>query len=177
MSRRLWIVWLAPILVAALVAAGCGGGDRGEATAEGGSTVANQSVTGDENAAPISKAAFLKKGDAVCAEGREKISAAAGPVLAAKPGEREDLEIKLVGEVLVPAIQTDVDDLRALGAPPGDEEEVNAIIAEIEKVLATAEEEPEAFVVPEDPSVKRPDQWRPADKRAEEYGFKECPRS
>jgi hypothetical protein len=152
-------------------AVGCGSSDdtaSGEGESAGSSAV---TVSG------ISKAALLKRGDAICAEGRERVAAAAQSTLEAKPGEREEVEIELISKALVPALKTDVDDLRKLGAPEGDAAQVDAIVSGIEELLELAEAEPQAFVLSQNPEEYRPDPWRKTDKIAEEYGFKECPRS
>jgi hypothetical protein len=165
---------LAPVFVAVFVfvVAGCGGGGT---PADESATAAGKASDG--NATQLSKTAFIKQADAICAEGREELSAAAQSVFGAKDDEREGLELGLVGDVLVPVLETEIDDLRAMGAPPGDEEEVDKIVDEMEEVLQVAEEEPQAFILPPDPSIKWRDPWRAADKRAGEYGFRECPRS
>jgi hypothetical protein len=154
-----------------VAAGGCGGSDQTASGADEGTSSNVVTVSG------ISKAALLKQGDAICAEGREKVAAAAQATLGAKPSEREEVEIDLVTNALVPALTTDVSDLRKLGAPEGEAARVDAIVVGMEELLALAEDEPQAFVLSQNPGERRPDPWRKDDKIAEEYGFKECPRS
>jgi hypothetical protein len=68
--------------------------------------------------------------------------------------------------VLVPALEQQVDDIRALGAPEGDEEQVDEILTAVEDASAEVADDPSrAF---EDEVLKE------ADELAKDYGFKVC---
>lgn len=163
MRRRKWTIALAAS-IAVVLAAGCGGDDT-TGSASGG-TVSSSS---------ISKAAFIKQGDAICEAGRKRLAAAGESIVTSPPREREALARELIPTVLVPVLKADIAGLRDLGAPRGDEEEVEAILEGFEEILERAEAEPQLFLTAGGQGAADP--WRATDKRAEEYGFTECPRS
>jgi hypothetical protein len=101
------IVLVAAVLAAALVVTGCGSSDS------------------------ISKAEFVKKADAVCKKGEEAVRKDFGAFAEThenvkKPTEADYAE--LVDAVVVENVEKEVDDLRALGAPEGDEGKVEAML-------------------------------------------------
>lgn len=115
------------------VAVGCGGGDGDSST--------------DPNAIP--KAVFIKKTDAVCSAGNKKMEIAFAHFLEEnknikKPSDA-DYEA-LVGEVVVPNVKREIREIRALGAPEGDEDRVDAILEALEEGVETAEGNPQAAV-------------------------------
>ncbi|HSK49535.1 MAG TPA: hypothetical protein VK889_03475 [Solirubrobacterales bacterium] len=68
--------------------------------------------------------------------------------------------------MLVPALDRQVDELRALGVPEGDEEQVDEILVAVED--ASAE-------VADDPSIAfEGETLKEADELAKDYGFKVC---
>jgi hypothetical protein len=121
------------LAVAALVA-GCGGGD-------------------DSSTTTVSKAVFIKKVDAVCKNGTERMQRAVLKFL--KEGREQggeikrpstDQSVKLVGAVIVPSVQKEIKEIKALGVPSGDEEKVEAIVGALEEGVETAEDDPQAVV-------------------------------
>jgi hypothetical protein len=118
--------------IIALVVAGCGsGGDSSTATV------------------PISKAVFIKKVDAVCKNGTERMQRAVLKFLKQgrelkRPSTAES--VKLVGTVIVPSVQQEIKEIKALGVPSGDEEKVEAIVGALEEGVETAEDDPQAVV-------------------------------
>jgi hypothetical protein len=131
-------VLIAAAMVVALVVTGCGGsGDSSSSTATG----------------SISKAAFIKKADAVCQKGTERMQRAILVFLkqhkdVQRPNKAQSE--KLVGTAIVPSVKTEVKELKALEVPEGDEERVDAIISALEEGLETAEANPEAVVASSD---------------------------
>jgi hypothetical protein len=124
------------LALAALVVSGCGGG--------GDSSTATVSV---------SKAAFIKKVDTVCKKGTERMQKAILDFLkqhrnVQRPNKAQSE--KLVGTAIVPSVETELKELKALEAPEGDEDRVNAIISALEEGLETAENNPEAVVASSD---------------------------
>jgi ABC-type Fe3+-citrate transport system substrate-binding protein len=144
----------AGILVVALVVAGCGGG-------------------GDETSTnTISKAVFIKKGNAICQKGSERMVVSFTSFL-----EKEKSSVKhpsqatkeeLVGEALVPSVKREIKEFEALGAPSGDEDRVGEIIKALEEGLETAESNPEAVVSSSDAVFGIPS------RLAGEYGLEVC---
>ena len=144
----------AGLMTIALVIAGCGGGGN--------------SSTG---ASPIAKAAFVKKADAICKKSSERL--ATGFVLFLKkhknvkrPSEAEYEQ--LVGTILVPNVEREVKELRALGAPSGDEDRVGEIIEALEEGIETAESDPKAVAGSSDAV------FGIASRLAKEYGLEVC---
>jgi len=146
------IALLAAAAVVALIVAGCGGSDSG-------------------NASTISKAAFVKKADAICQKGTERMQRAFLSFL----NEHKDLKRpskseyeKLVGSLLIPSVEREVKELRALGAPGEDEGTVNAIVNALEEGIETAENDPKAVTNNSDVI------FGIASRLAGEYGLKAC---
>jgi hypothetical protein len=128
---------IAVALAVAALLAGCGGGS-GDSSAAGGS---------------ISKAAFIKKADAVCQKGTERMQRAILSFLkqhkdVKRPNKAQSEE--LVGTAIVPSVETEIEELEALDVPDGDEDQVNAIIGALEEGHETAEDNPEAVVASSD---------------------------
>ena len=117
-------------IVTALVAVGftgCGGGDDSSST----------------TTAAISKDDFVEFGNKICAEGNKTFDAAAKSTFSGgKPTEAE--MTKFVDETAVPTIQGEIDGIRAIGAPEGDEDQVNAILDAAQQA-STISADPTAF--------------------------------
>jgi hypothetical protein len=156
------LIALAALALAIVLAgAGCGGGSGdGDATAE--------SVA----AGSLSKAEFIEKGDEICTKaGEQSQSEFADFVkennITAKKGPSE-AQFGEVGEtILIPLLQQQLDELRALGAPKGDEAEIKALLEAIEASLEEVEKEP-AVASSLETLLAAPD------KLSQEYGFKVC---
>lgn len=87
----------------------------------------------------LTKAEFLKKGNAICAQGNEEINAVYGKYADAPPGEAK---MNQVAQEVVPPVRAKVvKRLRALGAPSGEEERVEKIFDAIEEGVKKGEED------------------------------------
>lgn len=134
---------------AVLIAAGCG---------DGGSEAA------------LSKAQFIKRGDAICEKADETQNAglrgytAKNAKKASTQAGKEDL-VTIVG---LPPVKTEVEELHALGPPSGDEAKVEAILTGIEEALEDAEENPQSI------EKRAGNPFNAVDELAREYGFKAC---
>lgn len=151
MGTRL-IVWGAGLLLVALLVAGCGGGD-------------------DSSSESISKEEFIAKADAICKQGNERMEAGFTKLLKdvknvtkLKKAEYEEI----VDEVMVPSIEREIEELRALGVPAGDEERVEAMLTALEEGKETAERNPEAVNASSDAV------FGIAARIASEYGLEVC---
>lgn len=96
------------LAVAALLAsAGCGGGNEGESTTA------------------ITKAQFLKKGNAICAKGTKEFGKGDVAFWKQHGGPRSNVSQALTNElqltVLLPIRKWELREIRALGAPKGNE--------------------------------------------------------
>lgn len=140
------------VALAALVA-GCGGGDE----------TTDETVT-------LTKAEFIKQGDAICKEANEENETEAEEFaeendFTLEKASEEQLE-EAVAEVLVPSLNQQVEELDALGAPEGDEEQVEEIVVSLEDVAGEIEDDPS--LVFEEKTLEKPA------KLASSYGFKVC---
>jgi len=122
-------------LVAALIiVAGCG----------------SSSSTTTETTAAITEAEFVKQGNAVCAKG-EKEQQAEFTAYAKKNGLKENQEptkvqqVELVETVFAPNIQSQIDGVKALGAPSGEEQQVSAALETSQQTLDKAKANPALF--------------------------------
>jgi hypothetical protein len=148
------IMLLAAIVAMAVGVAGCGGG--GDSTT---------------NTNPISKAAFIGKADAICQKSNERMGHAFLSFLnkhkEVKQPSKAEYE-KLVGTVLVPSVEREIKEVKALGVPEGDEDAVNAMIKALEEGVETAEDNPEAVTSSSEVV------FGIASRLAGEYGLKVC---
>lgn len=143
-------------LVAALV--GCGGSD---------STAASNSGSSEHGG--ITKAELIKQGDAICRKTDEvqKKALAAYEKKHGKTTAFGEIEKALV-KVALPPIGTEIEELAALGAPLGDELQVEVIITGFEKALKGAEKHPNTLLGTDEGEFATPD------KLAGIYGFNDC---
>jgi hypothetical protein len=129
-----WKAMLGWALMMVALMAGCGGGSSGQSSS-------------------VSKAAFIKKVDAVCQKGTERMQRAILVFLEQHKGVQRPNKAqseKLVGTAVVPSVKTELNELKALDPPEGDEDRVNAIISALEEGLEIAEDNPEAVVASSD---------------------------
>lgn len=153
MNKRL-IALLVGVLVGALLIAGCGSSDS-------------------ESTASLSKAQFVKQGNAICRKGNAQIeSEFEGFAEKHNLKKHEKPSTALLAEasetILIPAITTEIEGIRALGTPEGDEGEVDEILSGAEEGLEEAEEDPAAFAESQSPKFKE------INKLAREYGLTVC---
>jgi hypothetical protein len=120
-----FLVLIAAVAAVALVAAGCGSDD---------------STT--DSTASLTKAEFLKQGNAICDAGNKEINAGFNEFL---PKGKEPSKAELdeaMETVLIPSIAKQIEEIRALGAPEGEEEAVEDFLVGAEEELEKGEEEP-----------------------------------
>jgi hypothetical protein len=145
------------VLAIALLAAGCGGGD--EET---------------ESTASLTKAQFIKQADGICKAGEEEIevkfeSFAKEHKLSDKtpPSHKESEEA--ANTILIPAIAGEVKEIRGLGAPSGESEQVDELLSSVEAALDGARKDPVKFIESEGEG-----EFAKANRMAREYGLKVC---
>ena len=162
LSKRL-IALLAGVMALAAVAAGCGSDDSTE------TDTASADVT-------ITKAQLIAQGDAICKQGDgeiedgfERYGEKNNIPKNQEPSEAQGIEI--VETVIVPSIKTQGELIRGLGAPEGDEEEIDALLDSLDEAIEEAEENPETLFDEESDPFGDPNQ------KAEDYGFKVCGQS
>lgn len=152
MNKALLAALAALVAIAALIA-GCGGG--GDTT--------DETVT-------LTKTEFIKQGDAICEQSGDQ-SEKEAEEFAEENGfdlekaSNEQLE-EAVAAVLVPTLRQQAEEIDALGAPEGDEEQVEEIVVSLEG--ATDEIENDPGVVFKEEVFDEPNEL------AQDYGFKVC---
>jgi len=138
-------------MVAALVAAGCGGSSDEEVT----------------------KAEFIKEADAVCRQAekvkREKME---GFLAQSSAGEEKPLKLSELQEMatkaILPSMRSMVDGLSELPTPSEDDGKGEQIVADFDEITTELEENPLPL------ATGKPDPFEPIAKEAEKYGFKTC---
>ena len=150
------IVLLAALAALAVVAvAGCGG-----------------SSSSTESTASLSKAEFLKKGNAICKKGNESINSEFEEFdkenkLSETAEPPKEAQEEAVEQVLIPAINRQIEEVKALGTPEGDEGELAELISAEEGVVEEAEENPLLLF---ESTAKQ----KEANKLATDYGLTVC---
>ena len=142
-------------LVALVTLAGCGGDDDAGDFSP---------VVSD----PLSKVEFLREADRICFASEARIEAAADDLVTGR-GEPDPAEVERVAtSIVVPALESEVRAIRALGAPAGDEPQVEAILAATEQGIAAIERDPRGLL----DGVPQP--LTRAQRLAEDYGSRQC---
>ena len=149
MHQRLGVI-LGVVVTAALVttiAAGCGSSNSSSTT-----TTA------------ISKSEFLTKANAICKQGSKTLTASQEAL--GKNSSQAQINA-YVTNTAVPNIQSQIDQVRALGAPAGDEAKVSSILALAQADLNKIKSDPSLF-------VGKTDQFANFAKVAHPYGMTSC---
>jgi hypothetical protein len=137
---------LAAVLAVGLVVAACGS-------------------SSDDDA--LTKAEFLKQGNAICAKGNKEIDAAANKTFTKGQQPSKAQITKFAEDTLIPSVEGQIDDLRDLTPPSADEDQVNKILDEAESAVDKTKDDPSVFAQNQDPFKK-------ANQLAIDYGLKEC---
>jgi hypothetical protein len=134
-TRTRFIALLAAVAATLVVVAGCGSSD--DSTTDGGDT--------DATTASLTKAEFVEQGNAICSDGNEEIESgieefAEENGLSGNDQPTEAQVEELATDILIPSIAKQVEGLRNLGVPSGEEKEVEAFLdkaaSAVEKVEA-----------------------------------------
>jgi ABC-type glycerol-3-phosphate transport system substrate-binding protein len=156
LSKRL-IVLLAGVLALAGIVAGCG----------------SSSDDSTEATVALTKVEFVKQGDAICTKGTEQIETEAeefakdNNVDTNSPSKEDEEEV--IVTVVGPALQTQADELRELGAPKGEEDKAGAIFDALEAGAEELENDPASLLEGTSSSA-----LEKAKKLAVAFGFKKC---
>jgi hypothetical protein len=161
--HRRWLI--PPILVVAVFVAGCGGsGSESTAASRNSGSTSQSPSTGQ----PLTKAEFVAQADALC-EATDKRQEARYKVYVQEHGEGNSraYQQKLVTNVGLPAIRRELEEIRALGLPKGDQK-IKVIMNSAEEAFLVAEEDPGIVL------QKSGSPFDESEKLAKEYGFKAC---
>jgi hypothetical protein len=132
------------VLAVGLVAAGCGGGED-----------------------HLTKAEFLKQGNAVCKKGNDQIDKAANQTFGKKHPSQAELNT-FANDTLIPVVQQEIDGIRDLNPPSEDADQVNAIVDEAQAALDKGKDDPSLL------TSEKADPFKKANQLANDYGLKEC---
>jgi hypothetical protein len=150
------------VLAVALVA-GCGGG--------GGDTTAGSTGESSDGGSPLSKAGFIKQGDEICTKGNQTIETEASEFAEENNVDTENptkaQQEEVITKVVAPAIKQQGEEIGDLGAPSGDEEQVEAIVEAVGRGADELEEDPGALLEGKNPLEE-------GSKLAKAYGLKSC---
>lgn len=138
------------IAALAIGAGGCGSDDDAD-------TASTESAT--------TQAEFIDQGDAILCAKTEAVNEATSSI---DFESASNSELKsFVFDGVLPAVQTAHDDLASTPAPPGDEAQIDAILAALSGAIETTESDPAQLITGPDPFAK-------ADSLITEYGLTGC---
>lgn len=150
------IALFAAVAAAAILVAGCGSG--------------SDSI-GSETTGSLTKAEFVKQGNAICAKGSKEIKEGFEKFVKENGLSKTKAPAKVVQEeavetVLIPRIRKEIEDIRALGPP---NEEAEAVLDAAEEGLEQGEENPSLMLKEESAGP-----FAKANKLSREYGLTKC---
>jgi hypothetical protein len=152
-------------LAVGLVVAGCGSSSSSSTStgASGASGATGASGT------PLSKSEFVAKGNAICKQGNAALDKAGKSFFQSgqKPSQAE--QDKFVTDTVIPNIQSQIDQIKALTPPSGDEDQVNAVTAAAQSALDKAKADPSLLI-----QQGGSDPFAHANDLANSYGLTEC---
>lgn len=117
-----WLAFVVAAASAAVIVVGCGGEDGD-----------SQAAAGEENpiqTSSLSKSEFIERANVACRRTKRKLVGEAVAYLESHKGKPESVVLADLGrEVLLPKAEAQLAAIRKLGAPEGDEEELEEIMA------------------------------------------------
>jgi FtsZ-interacting cell division protein ZipA len=153
-NKGLIAAFVGVVAIAAIVA-GCGG-------------------SSDDETSSLTKTQFIAQADAICKKGNTEIESEVES-FAEKNGIEENEEpskaqqAEVSETILAPNIENQAEEIRALEAPSGDEDEVSAMLDSLEEGVEEVEANPQAPF-----ESKQPNPFGAANKLAGEYGLRVC---
>lgn len=149
---------LRPLLSCALawglIASGCGGGS-------------DDSSSDGSGAKSLTKAEFLAKANAICDAGNAQLQVDFEALGTNKPTQTQLKQV--VTDKLVPSVEAQIDAIRALGAPAGDEDQVRAILDAADAGIAKVKADPALIA-----SNSNQDPLKESNELANAYGLTSC---
>jgi hypothetical protein len=146
---------VAAILTVGLVLAACGSSNDNSTT-----TTA------------LSKPAFLKQGNAICKKGNQQINKVGNQTFTKKKYPNgpppKSVQVKFATDTVIPSVQSQINGIKALGAPKGDEAKVNAIVTSAQGALDQAKKDPTVLL------QNGPGPFKATNKLAKAYGLTVC---
>lgn len=122
--------------------------------------------------AAIAKPEFLKQANAICADTNQELIKTSEEFTKEKNlpenSRPTDAQLGELTKLVMPAINRQVEELRALGAPAGDEAEVNAILSAVEVAMEEGEKDPATIFGVDGGAFAK------ANRLAIDYGMEKC---
>jgi hypothetical protein len=155
-------------IAVALILGGCGGTGSSDPSA---GTVSKEGEVSSASSPSPTKAEFIKRGDAICRKTDTIQKESLDAYTEQHPGEIKSVadQEKIIIQVALPPIKTEIQELAALGAPKGDEAKIQEIISGLEDALQAAERAPLTLL-----GTEGEGEFAKPDKLAESYGFVDC---
>ncbi|MBS1878923.1 MAG: hypothetical protein JST31_05385 [Actinobacteria bacterium] len=143
--------------------AGCGGSGSTEATATA-------------SAPGISKAAFIRKANAICERASKEYLPEAMAALTKQTSTHpassvEEVEMAVTARLFEPTFIKELEEVRALGLPSGDEETIESILDEVESIVKKSRTDAKWF---HDAQLDFKHPFARARAEAEAYGIGPC---
>lgn len=104
------------LLFAVVALAGCGGGDESSTTYPAGVSRAPDKVE------------FLREADRICESTNARVEAAGDELVGGRNDPPAGEVRRIVSRIVIPALQTEVEAISAIGAPEGDEAKIDHIL-------------------------------------------------
>lgn len=123
-------------------------------------------LTGCGGDKPLSKAEFIKQGNAICAKGAKKIETAAKKAFSTKSQPTKQQIADFAEDEAFPAVETELFDLRDLTPPKGDKDKVEKLLDTAEAALKKAKDDPS--------TITARDPFDETNKLFSDYGLKTC---
>ena len=142
------LILLVGALAAGAIVAGCGGDD-------------------DDGGDPLTKQEFVTQADQICIDGDAKISKEATKTFA-QGQPSTDEQVAFIEDTVAPATQAQIDGIRELTPPEGDEDQVTAILDSADEGIDEIESDPAALTEGGSNPLGE------ASQLASEYGMKAC---
>lgn len=135
--------------------------------------VASCGSSGEAGSSGISKAAFIRKANAICEVTQNKLLYKGIRVLRklSRGRTKEETGDIFVPKWFFPIVEDEIEDVRALGAPSGDEAKIDAILDELQRVLDEDKANPKKFQE-EQGEFSLP--YRKVERLSKEYGIDAC---
>jgi hypothetical protein len=141
------------MLTVGLVAAGCG----------------SSGSSGSTSTTALTKTEWLKKANAICKKGNQQINAGAQKVFPKSKGKPSPAELnKFATGTLIPSVQSQIDQINALGAPKGDEAKVTAILNSAQAALDKGKKDPALL------TTNGPGPFKKTNQLSTAYGLTTC---
>lgn len=118
----------------------------------------------DEAEPAMTKAQYVEEGNEICADAADALTEAADET-------QGDLAVQIgfVQAEVVPSIRRQIDDLRRLGYPPGDEEELDQLLDDSEDILILVARDPASAL-----RTGGDTPFAAVNERFVDYGLTEC---